>query len=156
MGTLLRVYTQNVDGLETAAGPRTAQGRDLTRATMRSKTCILLHGIIDMFKCMACGEEHEWKKGVALFESGCPACLKRSEERARRGGRRVRVGLLLPAIVYSGEEHPQGAKIETAIGNDENGADLLIILGTSLKTARGDSPSDWPLRCTVVVPKLYM
>lgn len=124
---LLRVYTQNIDGLEERAG---LGGRDLVQ----------LHGDLDRLKCQFCGEKSTWDAAnTELMLSGeaplCEACQTRSTVRQAGGKRATTVGTLRPDIVLYGEDHPSGDEIAAELRRDcaRRTTDLLVVAGTSLK-----------------------
>ena len=130
LGCLGRVYTQNIDDLEIKAGLTT--GGD-------HPNCVQLHGSAMEVICTQCSfTEHVYHHFLSL-KSGelpsCPQCKNRNEER-RMQGKRVsgRGGLLRPAIILYGESHPKGEDIAEIQALDEQKADNLLVVGTSLKT----------------------
>ncbi|KAI0347638.1 DHS-like NAD/FAD-binding domain-containing protein [Trametopsis cervina] len=146
---LVRVYTQNVDGLEeraglingavngTGAASKTGAGKG--KARMKDTRNVQLHGDIHRVRCtfcaaeFACAEEH-----LRVFESGtapdCPECVSRSEARTARSARALRIGTLRPAIVLYDEAHPRGDDIGAMQGADmKRRPDMLVVMGTSLK-----------------------
>ncbi|RLN97962.1 hypothetical protein BBJ28_00018176 [Nothophytophthora sp. Chile5] len=105
---LLRVYTQNVDGLEEAAG--------VTK-------CIPCHGSFAWSACMRCKTRVRTSTLMPVIQAGViPTC---SEPNCR--------GVLKPEITFFGEllaDH-----VSTSITKDRLQADLLLVIGTSLKVA---------------------
>ncbi|KAL4118552.1 hypothetical protein PRIC2_010877 [Phytophthora ramorum] len=105
---LLRVYTQNIDGLEEAAG--------VTR-------CIPCHGSFAYSACMRCKKRVPTNTLMPVIQAGIiPSC---SEPNCR--------GVLKPEITFFGEILDD--KVSTTITKDRLQADLLIVMGTSLKVA---------------------
>ncbi|GMF18964.1 unnamed protein product [Phytophthora lilii] len=105
---LLRVYTQNIDGLEEAAG--------VTR-------CIPCHGSFAHSQCMRCKKRVLTSSLMPVIQAGIiPSC---SEPNCR--------GVLKPEITFFGEILDD--KVSTTITKDRLKADLLIVMGTSLKVA---------------------
>ncbi|OWZ05552.1 hypothetical protein PHMEG_00022339 [Phytophthora megakarya] len=105
---LLRVYTQNIDGLEEAAG--------VTR-------CIPCHGSFAFSACMRCSKRVPTSTLMPVIQAGIiPSC---SEPNCR--------GVLKPEITFFGEILDD--KVSTSITKDRLQADLLIVMGTSLKVA---------------------
>ncbi|KAI9916126.1 hypothetical protein PsorP6_017074 [Peronosclerospora sorghi] len=105
---LLRVYTQNIDGLEQAAG--------VTR-------CIPCHGSFSYSACMRCKKRVETTTLMPVIQAGIiPTC---SEPTCR--------GVLKPEITFFGEILDD--KVSTTITKDRLRADLLLVIGTSLKVA---------------------
>ncbi|CAH0520489.1 unnamed protein product [Peronospora belbahrii] len=105
---LLRVYTQNIDGLEEAAG--------VTR-------CIPCHGSFAYSACMRCKKRVLTTTLMPVIQAGMiPSC---SEPNCR--------GVLKPEITFFGETLDD--KVSTTITKDRLQADLLLVIGTSLKVA---------------------
>lgn len=130
MGKLLRVYTQNFDALEEKAGLRSGLAA--------SDDCIRLHGSAHHLRCDLCGFYGSWQGFEEAFAANsdleCPRCRDICFQRVAAGKRAVTVARLRPAIVHSGEEHPEGAHLQQLIDSDAVDADFLLILGTSLST----------------------
>ncbi|KAH9486536.1 NAD-dependent histone deacetylase HST3 [Psilocybe cubensis] len=143
---LLRSYTQNIDGLEARLGllgsschEAKSNGKSKTKIRTKDVRNVQLHGDIHRVRCVACSAEFPCEeKHLVVFEQGnapeCPECLLRSEARAARSARPIRVGTLRPGIVLYDESHPLGDDIG-AIHTFDLGRkpDMLIIMGTSLK-----------------------
>jgi NAD-dependent SIR2 family protein deacetylase len=105
---LLRVYTQNIDGLEEAAG--------VTR-------CIPCHGSFAHSTCMRCKKRVLTSTLMPSIQAGViPTC---AEPHCR--------GVLKPDITFFGEILDD--KVSTMITKDRLKADLLLVMGTSLKVA---------------------
>ena len=150
-GKLLTNYTQNIDGLEIAAG--------ITHL-------VQTHGSIATGRCMRCGKEHKknfrglWDKGALPTCSKCSKCSQRQQQSLAR--RRERQGIrdathedterprrrsakrakydeskthvehvLRPDITFFDESLP--AKYGERLEEDKRKVDLLIIIGTSLE-----------------------
>ena len=106
---LLRVYTQNIDGLERAAGV---------------ERLIECHGSFASASCIDCNafvsnmEEFRQKVAEKNFPILCEFCQS---------------GLVKPDITFFGESLPD--EFYRLSGPDFEACDLLIIIGTSLKVA---------------------
>ncbi|XP_029438677.1 NAD-dependent protein deacetylase sirtuin-3, mitochondrial isoform X2 [Rhinatrema bivittatum] len=104
-GLLLRLYTQNIDGLERAAG-------------IPPSKLVEAHGTFATATCTVCRRSHAGKDFRADVMEGriphCPICT----------------GIIKPDIVFFGEELPQRFFLHLA---DFPMADLLFIIGTSLE-----------------------
>ncbi|XP_036284385.1 NAD-dependent protein deacetylase sirtuin-3, mitochondrial isoform X1 [Pipistrellus kuhlii] len=104
-GLLLRLYTQNIDGLERAAG-------------IPASKLVEAHGSFASATCTVCRRatqmEGFWE---AVMEDKVPRCA-------------VCTGLVKPDIVFFGEALPQRFLLHVV---DFPTADLLLILGTSLQ-----------------------
>ncbi|KAG7394663.1 hypothetical protein PHYBOEH_004861 [Phytophthora boehmeriae] len=105
---LLRVYTQNIDGLEEAAG--------VTK-------CIPCHGSFAWSACMRCKKRVPTSELMPVIQAGViPTC----------SGPNCR-GVLKPEITFFGEILADN--VSTTITKDRLQADLLLVIGTSLKVA---------------------
>nr|XP_045008176.1 NAD-dependent protein deacetylase sirtuin-3, mitochondrial isoform X1 [Jaculus jaculus] len=104
-GLLLRLYTQNIDGLERASGIPTSR-------------LVEAHGSFATATCTVCRRsfpgEDIWADVMAGRVPSCPICT----------------GVVKPDIVFFGEQLPQRFFLHVV---DFPLADLLLILGTSLE-----------------------
>ncbi|KIW38093.1 uncharacterized protein PV06_10060 [Exophiala oligosperma] len=146
-GKLLTNYTQNIDGLETAAGVTTDK-------------LIQCHGTLSTASCMSCGKAISARKYMAVVRQGnipfCKCSLdvdKKATKQRGRSGKRKRKrdeledsdsdmeesrrpfpkGLLKPDMTFFGEHISQSYAPRLNI--DKTKVDLLVIIGTSLKVA---------------------
>lgn len=132
-GTLLRSYTQNIDGLEARVG------LNLAPLPLRNNDVLQLHGDIHKLKCFLCSEVFHYKPSytdtlLAGEAPDCPACADKCAIRVAAGRRSLAIGTLRPDIVLYGEQHPAGDAIGSACSSDlKRKPDCLIIAGTSLK-----------------------
>lgn len=108
-GKLLRVYSQNIDMLEHAAG-------------IASERAVLCHGSFATATCLAC---HRTYPNEAIRDDVlqqrvpmCQACHASD-------------GIVKPDIVFFGESLPR--RFHDAIKRDERTADLVLVMGSSLK-----------------------
>ncbi|ODQ60651.1 hypothetical protein WICANDRAFT_83011 [Wickerhamomyces anomalus NRRL Y-366-8] len=133
-GRLLRLYTQNIDCLETSL-PNLQ-----TTVPIKSKPpyppTIQLHGTIKYMYCSKC----RWNSEIQpeIFNSNqapaCPECTELDEIRTIAGKRSQGIGCLRPRIVLYNEFHPDGEHIGQVSTLDlKSKPDCLIIAGTSLK-----------------------
>mmetsp|Transcript_29851 Transcript_29851/g.97684 ORF Transcript_29851/g.97684 Transcript_29851/m.97684 type:complete len:409 (+) Transcript_29851:26-1252(+) len=105
-GLLLRNFTQNIDMLERLAG---VPGEKLVEA----------HGTFHSAHCIDCHTEHPASMvREAIFASQVPTCPRCS-------------GTIKPDIVFFGEQLPD--RFARLAKEDSARADLLLIMGTSLK-----------------------
>ena len=139
LGKLKRVYTQNIDDLETAAGLERVGSVLDAKAKGGYKRVVQLHGHLRKLFCGVCRYTTDFSKKVALiFQSemrdiACPSCEKAN---AKRKGKRPRpVGKLQTCVVLqNGGPNPDGALISQFFEADTRRApDLLLIIGTSLE-----------------------
>lgn len=104
-GCLLRCYTQNIDGLELAAG-------------MPRERMVMAHGGMSKPRCVSCGAKYDLESYEEEIIAGkIPRCTKASCRKPIR-----------PDIVFF--EEPTA--IPHDFQSDFNKCDLLLILGTSL------------------------
>ncbi|XP_074086763.1 NAD-dependent protein deacetylase sirtuin-3, mitochondrial isoform X2 [Macrotis lagotis] len=107
-GLLLRLYTQNIDGLERAAG-------------IPASKLVEAHGTFASATCTVCRQSfpgEEFRVDVMADRiPRCPICT----------------GVIKPDIIFFGEQLPQRFFLHMA---DFPMADLLIIIGTSLEVWR--------------------
>lgn len=142
MGKLLTNYTQNIDGLESAAG-------------VASSKLIQCHGTLSTATCVSCGKRTTARKYMPIVRAGgIPFCKcstipepKKSKPRGR-GGKKKRKrdefedteseselvfprGILKPDMTFFGEgiANTYAPRLEI----DKTKVDLLVIIGTSLQ-----------------------
>lgn len=138
-------YTQNIDGLEYASG-------------VRADKIIQCHGSWDTATCLTCKKTISAKKYLPIvYEDGYPRCKcagndipktmtvspkKRMKKRKRHvyegdsdhdsdDGTKTPTGLYKPDITFFGESIPE--YYVPRLEEDKTKADLLLVLGTSLK-----------------------
>lgn len=138
---LLTNYTQNIDGLEKAAG-------------VSNDKLIQCHGTWETATCLTCGKQVSAKKYLPVIRNqDIPLCKcsmskpvklgQRKKKRKRRefedsdhssdDGNTVRRGLLKPDITFFDEKIPRtyGSRLE----EDKGRVDLLLIIGTTCQVA---------------------
>eukprot|EP00755_Sulcionema_specki_P029727 Sspe_Gene.92765::Locus_65555_Transcript_1_1_Confidence_1.000_Length_1590::g.92765::m.92765/K11412/SIRT2, SIR2L2; NAD-dependent deacetylase sirtuin 2 len=104
-GLLLRVFSQNIDGLERVAG-------------LPEDRVVYAHGSFDQAHCIDCHKEYETSfVKDAVFREELPKCTKCS-------------GVVKPDIVFFGESLPDRFFRRAAADLPE--CDLLMVIGTSL------------------------
>jgi NAD-dependent SIR2 family protein deacetylase len=106
-GLLLRLYSQNIDGLEYLAG-------------IPEKKLVECHGHFRTASCIDCHKSADGQqiKETIVQEAKCPKC--------QHCGANVK-----PDIVFFGESLP--GRFRHLLQQDIHKADLLLIMGTSLK-----------------------
>jgi NAD+-dependent protein deacetylase SIR2 len=133
-GRLMRLYTQNVDGIDTALEPLA------TTVPLNPKgpwpRTIQLHGGLEKMVCTKCGELSNFNG--ALFEGpkppSCESCEALEHVRTVVGKRSHGVGRLRPRIVLYNEFNPDEEAIGAVTRADiRNRPDAVIVVGTSLK-----------------------
>ena len=86
MGKLLRVYTQNIDGLEMKAGLATYPNQQAgPRMQTSSNCCISLHGSLQRLRCISCSDTFLTETYIDLLHQGvfprCSTCIKSAKIR---------------------------------------------------------------------------
>lgn len=131
---MLRVYTQNIDGLELKAGLHTSIELDLNEDP--PVRCIPLHGMLDELRCSSCSSIFKLEAYYQCLKDGqfpeCSQCQEKMDERVKQGKRLIRVPCLRSNIVLYDEDHPYGDEIAEAQKNDIPQVDFLLVVGTSL------------------------
>lgn len=116
---LLRVYSQNIDGLEVEAG--LVKGTDL----------IQCHGSMDSIHCSECGRgspevtPDDWFSAASEKIRSNSGCSPSNVLTCKHCG-----GHLKPSVVLFGES--LGKNISTCLPKDVEACDLVLVLGTSL------------------------
>lgn len=134
-GRLLRLYTQNIDCLDTNMPPLTTVV-PLNHKGPWPKT-IQLHGGLDKMVCSKCGGLETFDP--TLFQGPepppCKSCLELEEVRIAHAGKRSHgVGKLRPRIVLYNEHHPDQDAIGSVSEADiRKVPDAVIVVGTTLK-----------------------
>lgn len=134
-GRLLRLYTQNVDGIDTALEPL-ATKVPLDPRGPWPKT-IQLHGGLEKMVCTKCGILSDFNE--ALFEGPepppCGDCEEMERVRTVIAGKRGHgIGRLRPRMVLYNEFNPDEDAIGAVTAADlRSRPDAVIVVGTSLK-----------------------
>ena len=131
---LLRVYTQNIDGLEEKAG-------------LSPKRVVYAHGSLNTSSCLKCGGKapaEDLRDEILL--GNVPYCQKITGRRKRRRGEDVPTGedpdekvavrcggVMKPNITFFGE--PLVDRVRRCLESDQAKADAVIVIGTSLSVA---------------------
>ena len=125
-----RIYSQNFDGLEERLGSGPGGSIRLSDFT------VYLHGKIDHYRCTMCNfngpiDEHTFHCWLSGSAPACCECKPTSQF-----GRPLRVGVNAPDITLYNEALPEKREREVFEANqvDYPNVDLLIIVGTSLRT----------------------
>jgi len=129
-GILLRVYTQNIDGLEVLAG-------------VSQERMVECHGHFRSASCIDCGAPYDIDacKSFMLEQNVAPTCQKCGVQGTNKG--RVK-----PDIVFFGEELTQ--RFISYVDADVAKCDLLLVLGTSLQVYPVAGIPEW-VNCPVVL-----
>ena len=137
---LLRVYTQNIDGLEMKAGLTTYPTLESGSALPPNPSvrCVSLHGSLQRLRCRLCSATFFTETYIDVLRQGvfpsCNSCNHAREIRKQEGKRPLAVPIIYPDIVLYGETlHPAADQITAMAKQDLNTVDLLLVVGTSLK-----------------------
>lgn len=134
-GRLLRLYTQNVDGIDTSIEPL-ATATPLPIKGPWPKT-VQLHGGLEKMICTKCHELSNFD--AELFDGPsppeCQSCLVLDQVRTQNAGKRSHgVGRLRPRMVLYNEHNPDDEAIGAVARADLRvRPDAVIVVGTTLK-----------------------
>lgn len=133
-GRLLRLYTQNVDGIESSLPPLETQIPLGVKGPW--PRTIQLHGGLTKMMCQKCRHTSDFQ--ADLFQGPdpplCPACSDIEKARTTTGQRSRGVGKLRPRIVLYNEDNPDEEAIGSVISSDlRSRPDALVVVGTSMK-----------------------
>lgn len=134
-GRLLRLYSQNVDGIDTSLAPL-ATNVPLNPKGPWPKT-IQLHGGLEKMVCTKCGELSKFDG--QLFEGpeppSCKACEEIDHIRTNIARKRSHgIGRLRPRMVLYNEFNPDEEAIGAVTAADlRSRPDAVLVVGTSLK-----------------------
>ncbi|KAI1386710.1 DHS-like NAD/FAD-binding domain-containing protein [Hypoxylon trugodes] len=134
-GRLLRLYTQNVDGLDTSMPPLTTNVPLNTKGPW-PKT-IQLHGGLAKMVCSKCSDISDFDG--SLFEGPeaplCKGCEETDNVRTSHAGKRSHgIGRLRPRMVLYNEYNPDEESIANVVRADIRARpDAIIVVGTSMK-----------------------
>ena len=134
-GRLMRLYTQNVDGID--VGLPSLE----TRVPLGSKgpwpRAIQLHGGLKKMVCSKCNHLSDFDAG--LFEGPepppCVVCIETDKVRTNHAGKRSHgIGKLRPRIVLYNEHNPDEDAIGAVMSSDLRARpDAVIVVGTSMR-----------------------
>ncbi|KAI9763954.1 MAG: hypothetical protein M1840_008988 [Geoglossum simile] len=134
-GRLMRLYSQNVDGIDTSLPPLA------TKVPLSTKgpwpRTIQLHGGLEKMVCQKCNHLSTFQP--ALFEGpeppSCGECEALDSVRTTIAGKRSHgIGKLRPRIVLYNEYNPDAEAIGAVTKADlRSRPDAVIVVGTSLK-----------------------
>ena len=134
-GRLMRLYTQNVDGIDTSLPPLSTSV-PLSMKGPWPRT-IQLHGGLEKMVCSKCNRVSDFQ--ASLFEGPlpplCVACLETDKIRINHAGKRSHgIGRLRPRIVLYHEHNPDEEAIGTVVSADlRTRPDAVFVVGTSMK-----------------------
>lgn len=134
-GRLLRLYTQNVDGIDTSMPPL-ATAVPLNNKGPWPKT-VQLHGGLGKMVCSKCTEISDFDG--SLFEGPeaplCKSCVETDNVRTSHAGKRSHgIGRLRPRMVLYNEYNPDEESIANVVRADiRSRPDAVVVVGTSMK-----------------------
>ena len=134
-GRLLRLYTQNVDGIDVAL-PSLETSVPLSIKGPWPRT-VQLHGGLEKMVCSKCNHLSEFEP--LLFDGPepplCKVCIETDKVRTDHAGKRSHgIGKLRPRIVLYNEHNPDEEAIGAVVGSDlRSRPDAVIVVGTSMK-----------------------
>jgi NAD-dependent histone deacetylase SIR2 len=134
-GRLLRLYSQNVDGIDTSLPPLETTV-PLNRKGPWPKT-VQLHGGLQKMVCSKCNDMKDLD--ADLFDGPetpiCELCIAADDARTVHAGKRSHgVGRLRPRMVLYNEHNPDDEAIGAVVKADmRTRPDCLIVVGTTLK-----------------------
>lgn len=133
---LLRLYSQNVDGIDTALEPL-ATKIPLKKTEGKWPKTVQLHGGLDKMVCSKCHELSDFNPD--LFHGPVPpvclVCEDLNRVRTEVAGKRSHgVGMLRPRMVLYNEHNPDDEAIGSVTREDlRKRPDAVIVVGTTLK-----------------------
>ncbi|KAF2770840.1 DHS-like NAD/FAD-binding domain-containing protein [Teratosphaeria nubilosa] len=138
-GRLLRLYSQNVDALDTGLEPLATRIPFTKDEDGKWPATVQLHGSLEKMVCSKC--HHLANFDVELFEEAgampplCPECETVNNIRTNNLGKRSHgVGRMRPRMVLYNEQHPDAVAIGSCTSHDlKRRPDAVIVVGTTLK-----------------------
>lgn len=136
--TLLRVYTQNIDGLELQAG---LVKQELKNKSPSRGTCVQLHGTVHELRCNMCSIIFPTLLWIDVLSQNrhpeCVRCLETSKARHKENARptsSLLAWLRFNVVLYD-EEHSDSV-VDYIIKKDVHSAvDVILVVGTTLAIA---------------------
>ncbi|ETS87655.1 hypothetical protein PFICI_01483 [Pestalotiopsis fici W106-1] len=138
-GRLLRLYTQNVDGIDTSMPPlaTTVPLAQVGEEKGSWPKTVQLHGGLDKMSCSKCSELYDFDGSVfnGPEPPPCPGCTEIDNVRTSHAGKRSHgVGRLRPRMVLYNEHNPDQDAITKVIKADtKTRPDAVVVVGTSMK-----------------------
>ncbi|KAF2639882.1 DHS-like NAD/FAD-binding domain-containing protein, partial [Massarina eburnea CBS 473.64] len=133
-GRLLRLYTQNVDGIDTALEPLRTEV-PLPKKNPWPKT-VQLHGGLDHMVCSKCSalSDFDAEKFDGPVPPECSICVENDSVRKVAEKRSHGIGRLRPRMVLYNEHNPDDEAIGSCVSADlRTRPDAVIVAGTTLK-----------------------
>jgi NAD-dependent histone deacetylase SIR2 len=132
---LKRLYTQNIDGLETSMQPLKSE-IPLGGTKGRWPVTIQLHGSIEKMVCQKCRhlQDLEPSQFCEADPPDCEACCDNDTARQATGQRSHGIGRMRPRMVLYNEHNPDEEAITSVMNADvKSRPRVLVVAGTSLK-----------------------
>ena len=132
---LKRLYTQNIDGLETSMQPLETE-IPLLSTKGRWPVTIQLHGSIQKMVCQKCRYlcDLDPSRFCGAEPPECDECSEKDEVRQTTGQRSHGIGRMRPRIVLYNEHNPDEEAITSVMNADARSRPrVLVVAGTSLK-----------------------
>jgi NAD-dependent SIR2 family protein deacetylase len=147
-GSLRRVYTQNIDGLEKKAGlsyGMPSHDNQKNGGFLSAPRCIPLHGNLDSLRCSnghftpMVNHVEEMSSGIAPI---CHECALEQERRKHEGKRWRTPSRLRPDVLLYEEDHPDQDLLQKLVYSDvqamsrkdtKGQPNILLVVGTSLQ-----------------------
>lgn len=132
-GRLLRLYTQNIDGIDTSM-PNLQTAVPLPEKGPWPKT-VALHGGLDYMVCVQCKllSPFQPSKFVGPVAPECPNCEQRDAYRQATNKRSHGIGRLRPRICLYEDDNPDAAAIGSCVLSDLRAKpDAVLVCGTTL------------------------
>ena len=118
----------------------------LPSPSVETPRCIPLHGTLQTMHCQICNHSFPLLQYLPSLTSGqppsCPECISLETTRQLVGKRPRGIGKLRPNVVLYNEAHKDGEGVGEVVqrdligsskGKGRSGADLLLVVGTSLR-----------------------
>ena len=136
-GRLMRLYTQNVDCIDTAMSNLKTEVPLLWRSSKKSQPLtVQLHGSVLHFQCGKCQHISEYSGTVSGDSNrSCPQCQIYVQHRTLvRGQRATDIGTLYPRLVFYNDPRPldKEAISRFVISDCKKRLDIVLVVGTSL------------------------
>ncbi|CAL5871047.1 uncharacterized protein PFLUO_LOCUS5291 [Penicillium psychrofluorescens] len=131
---LKRLYTQNIDGIETSMPPLATEVPLNVKG--RWPVTIQLHGSLEKMVCQKCRYlcDFDRDKFNQPDAPACSECSVKNDFREKTGQRSHGVGRMRPRIVLYNEHNPDEEAITSVMNADiKSRPRVLIVAGTSLK-----------------------